>query len=108
MNPTETVKNEPVLGVNLLLSVVRLGLAMLITLDIVNLTNEQLESVVAFTAAFFLLVDAGMNAWVRGQVTPIRRFRKSVQTAISRGEQEAVRAPIVPKPVPPVAHPVEP
>ena len=100
------VKNEPVLGVNMLLSVVRLGLAMLISLDIVNLTNEQLESVVAFTAAFFLVVDAGANAWARGQVTPVRRFRKSVQAAISRGKQEEVRAPIAPKPVPPVDHAV--
>ena len=91
-------QREPVLSVNMILSVIRSGLLMLIALDVFTLTQNQLETVLSFAAAFFLVVDAGANAWVRSQVTPMRKFRKRVQTAINAGQSADVRAPIVPRP----------
>ena len=92
------VNREPVLTVNMILSVVRSGLLMLIALDVFNLTNQQLESVLGFAAAVSLVVDAAANAWVRAKVVPVKKFRVRVQDAINKGQAEEVRAPIVAKP----------
>lgn len=88
--------NEPVLTVNMILSVIRSGLLMLIALDVFSLNDAQLEATMAFAAAAGLVVDAVANFWVRSKVAPVRKFRKSVQNAINSEKHMEVRAPAVP------------
>ena len=85
--------HEPVLTVNMILSVIRSGLLMLIALDVFNLTDQQLEATMGFAAAVSLAVDAMANIWVRSRVAPVKKFRQSVQRAINKGKHEDVRAP---------------
>ena len=91
-------QREPVLAYNMILSFIRSGLIMLIALDVIFLNESQMEAVLAFFAAGSLVVDGLVNAYVRSQVVPMRKFRKRVQTAISAGQSADVRAPIVPRP----------
>ena len=88
--------HEPVLTVNMILSVIRSGLLMLVALDAFDLTDQQLEATMGFAAAVSLAVDALANIWIRSQVTPTKKFRPRVRDAIKKGKHEDVRAPAVP------------
>lgn len=93
--------NEPVALVNLVLSVIRSGLAFAVGMGWLILTPQQTDQALVFASALFLLIDFAAAMWIRQQVAPVEKFSKPVQSALKRGEHEKVVVAHAKPPYPP-------
>jgi hypothetical protein len=83
--------HEPVAVINLVLSVIRSGLAFAVGMGWIFLTPEQTEQALVFASAVFLLVDVAATWWIRQKVAPVEKFPISVQLALDEGRHKDVR-----------------
>lgn len=109
----EVLTTEPVRLTNHLLTMVRLGLGLLVSMGVFNLTEGQLELAVGFAVAFFAAIEVMATEWARRQVAPLQKFTPKVRKAIKKGKEREVRPPrkpLVAEPIvtPPLDHYQEP
>ena len=80
--------NEPVAVVNLVLGVIRSGLAFAVGMDWFVMTPQQMDQALVFAAALSLLIDFLATWWIRSRVTPIAKLPAMVQKAVEQGRHD--------------------